>query len=60
MFQYQFQWLFTVLEDGKISFLGDHSMHGTDGLNFYTKLKTVTSRWPKSINKGAEFIMPTN
>ena len=55
MFQYQFQWLFTVLEDGSNPF-GDHSMHGTDGLRFYTKLKTVTSRWPKSINKGQNLL----
>ena len=44
----------------KQSLFGDHSMHGTEGVNFYTKLKTVTSRWPKSIQKGPEFIMPTN
>tara|TARA_X000000950_G_scaffold275965_1_gene363113 strand:- start:1533 stop:3023 length:1491 start_codon:yes stop_codon:yes gene_type:complete len=44
----------------KQSLFGDHSMHGTEGIRFYTKLKTVTSRWPKSINKGPEFIMPTN
>ena len=44
----------------KQSLFGDHAMHGTEGINFYTKLKTVTSRWPKSIQKGPEFIMPTN
>ena len=44
----------------KQSLFGDHAMHGTEGVNFYTKLKTVTSRWPKSIQKGPEFIMPTN
>ncbi len=44
----------------KNSLFGDHAMHGSEGVRFYTKLKTVTSRWPKSIKKGPEFIMPTN
>ena len=44
----------------KQSFFGDHAMHGTEGIKFFTKLKTVTSRWPKSIKSGPEFKMPTN
>ena len=44
----------------KNSLFGDSAMHGTEGIKFYTKLKTVTSRWPKSIQSGAEFKMPTN
>ncbi len=44
----------------KSSLFGDHSMHGTEGIRFYTKLKTTTSRWPKSIQEGPEFVMPTN
>ena len=44
----------------KQSLFGDHSMHGIEGVRFYTKLKTVTSRWPESIEKGPEFKMPTN
>ena len=44
----------------KQSLFGDHAMHGTEGIHFYTKLKTVTSRWPKSIKSGPEFKMPTN
>ena len=44
----------------KNSLFGDHAMHGEEGVRFYTKLKTVTSRWPKSIKQGPEFIMPTN
>ena len=44
----------------KQSLFGDHAMHGMEGINFYTKLKTVTSRWPKSIQVGPEFVMPTN
>tara|TARA_B100000686_G_C16731669_1_gene941041 strand:- start:302 stop:1792 length:1491 start_codon:yes stop_codon:yes gene_type:complete len=44
----------------KQSLFGDHSMHGIEGVRFYTKLKTVTSRWPKSIQTGPEFTIPTN
>ncbi|MDA9742499.1 CoA-acylating methylmalonate-semialdehyde dehydrogenase [Pelagibacteraceae bacterium] len=44
----------------KQSLFGDYSMHGVEGVRFFTKLKTVTSRWPKSIKKGPEFKMPTN
>ena len=44
----------------KQSLFGAHSMHGTEGINFYTKLKTITSRWPDSIKVGPEFKMPTN
>ena len=43
----------------KRSLFGDHHMHGPEGVRFYTKLKTVTSRWPTGIRSGAEFIMPT-
>ncbi len=42
----------------KASLFGDHHMHGPEGVRFYTKLKTVTSRWPKEHTK-AEFNMPT-
>jgi len=44
----------------KQSLFGDYSMHGSEGVKFYTKLKTVTSRWPNSIKSGPEFKMPTN
>ena len=44
----------------KQSLFGDHSMHGMEGVRFFTKLKTVTSRWPNSIKSGPEFVMPTN
>jgi malonate-semialdehyde dehydrogenase (acetylating)/methylmalonate-semialdehyde dehydrogenase len=43
----------------KDSLFGDHHMHGEEGVRFYTKLKTVTSRWPTGIRAGAEFVMPT-
>ncbi len=44
----------------KNSLFGGHSMHGIEGVNFYTRLKTITSRWPKSIKEGPEFVIPTN
>ena len=44
----------------KASLFGDHAMHGMEGVRFYTKLKTVTSRWPESIKSGPEFVLPTN
>jgi malonate-semialdehyde dehydrogenase (acetylating) / methylmalonate-semialdehyde dehydrogenase len=44
----------------KDSLFGDHAMHGIEGVRFYTKLKTITSRWPKSIQDGPEFSLPTN
>jgi malonate-semialdehyde dehydrogenase (acetylating)/methylmalonate-semialdehyde dehydrogenase len=34
-------------------------MHGMEGVRFYTKLKTVTQRWPTGIRAGAEYTMPT-
>jgi malonate-semialdehyde dehydrogenase (acetylating)/methylmalonate-semialdehyde dehydrogenase len=42
----------------KRSLFGDLHMHGPDGVNFFTKLKTVTTRWPTGIRSGADFIMP--
>lgn len=44
----------------KRSLFGDHHIYGTEGIHFYTRLKTTTSRWPvASKNGGAEFVMPT-
>ncbi len=43
----------------KRSLFGVQHMHGPDGVRFYTQLKTVTSRWPTSLQRGAEFTMPT-
>lgn len=43
----------------KASLFGDHHMHGPEGVRFYTKLKTITTRWPTSIREGADFVMPT-
>jgi malonate-semialdehyde dehydrogenase (acetylating)/methylmalonate-semialdehyde dehydrogenase len=43
----------------KRSLFGDTSIYGMEGVRFYTRLKTVTSRWPTGIRAGAEFSMPT-
>ena len=42
----------------KRSLFGDHYVHGPEGVRFYTRLKTITSRWPTGIRQGAEFKMP--
>ena len=39
----------------KRSLFGDHHIHGMEGVRFYTRLKTMTSRWPSGIRTGAEF-----
>ena len=43
----------------KRSLFGDHAIYGPEGVRFYTRLKTVTARWPTGIRKGAEFNFPS-
>nr|MBA3520800.1 aldehyde dehydrogenase family protein [Hyphomicrobiales bacterium] len=43
----------------KRSGFGDLNQHGPDAVRFYTKTKTVTSRWPSGVKDGAEFVIPT-
>jgi malonate-semialdehyde dehydrogenase (acetylating)/methylmalonate-semialdehyde dehydrogenase len=43
----------------KRSLFGDLHMHGAEGIQFYTKLKTITSKWPESTGAGPEYKMPT-
>ncbi len=43
----------------KRSLFGDHHMHGPEGVRFYTRLKTLTQRWPTGIRAGADFNIPT-
>ena len=43
----------------KRSMFGDQHMHGSEGVRFYTKLKTITSKWPSGIRSDPEFVMPT-
>jgi len=42
----------------KRSIFGDRNVYGLEGVGFYTRLKTTTSRWPAGIRTGAEFVMP--
>ena len=42
----------------KASLFGDHHVHGPEGVRFYSRLKTVTTRWPEG-REGASFVMPT-
>jgi len=43
----------------KRSGFGDLNQHGPDAFRFYTKTKTITSRWPSGVKEGAEFVIPT-
>ena len=43
----------------KRSLFGDHSIYGPEGVRFYTRLKTITSRWPTGIRTGVDTSMPT-
>lgn len=42
----------------KGSAFGDTNLHGPEGVRFYTRIKTVTSRWPTGVRSGAELSMP--
>ena len=43
----------------KRSLFGDHAIYGAEGVRFYTRIKTVTARWPTGIRSGAEFNFPS-
>ena len=43
----------------KRSGFGDLNQHGPDAIRFYTRTKTVTSRWPSGVKEGASFTIPT-
>ncbi|MFJ3597117.1 CoA-acylating methylmalonate-semialdehyde dehydrogenase [Streptomyces sp. NPDC090126] len=43
----------------KRSGFGDLNQHGPDSIRFYTRTKTVTSRWPSGVKESASFTMPT-
>ncbi len=43
----------------KASGFGDLNQHGPDSFRFYTRTKTVTSRWPSGVKEGASFTIPT-
>jgi malonate-semialdehyde dehydrogenase (acetylating) / methylmalonate-semialdehyde dehydrogenase len=43
----------------KRSLFGDHAIYGPEGVRFYTRLKTITARWPTGIRTGVDTTMPT-
>ncbi|MEM1376443.1 MAG: CoA-acylating methylmalonate-semialdehyde dehydrogenase [Pseudomonadota bacterium] len=43
----------------KASIFGDHAMHGMEGVRFFTRIKTTTSRWPSGLAENPAFTMPT-
>jgi len=43
----------------KRSIFGAHGIYGPEAVHFYTRLKTVTTRWPTGIRSGAQFTFPS-
>ena len=43
----------------KRSAFGDTNQHGMEGVRFYTKVKTITARWPDGAVEDAAFVIPT-
>ena len=43
----------------KRSAFGDANQHGSEGVRFYTKIKTVTQRWPEGDVTDQSFVIPT-
>jgi malonate-semialdehyde dehydrogenase (acetylating)/methylmalonate-semialdehyde dehydrogenase len=43
----------------KRSAFGDTNQHGVEGVKFYTKVKTVTARWPEGQQEDSAFVIPT-
>ncbi|MDP6350761.1 MAG: CoA-acylating methylmalonate-semialdehyde dehydrogenase [Alphaproteobacteria bacterium] len=43
----------------KRSLFGQSNVHGSEGVRFYTRTKTVTARWPSGIRQGADYSIPT-
>ncbi len=44
----------------KRSLFGDHNVHGMEGVRFYSRVKTVTGRWPTGMRAGVSTAMPTH
>ena len=43
----------------KRSAFGDTNQHGMEGVTFYTKVKTITARWPEGQQEDSAFVIPT-
>ena len=50
---------FSTTSTRKRSLFGDHSIYGMEGVRFYTRLKTVTARWPTGIRSGVNLNFPS-
>lgn len=44
----------------KRSKFGDTQMHGPESIRFFTKMKTISARWPSGIKEGAQLAFPTS
>ena len=44
----------------KRSSFGSHGIYGPEAVHFYTRLKTMTSRWPTGMRDGTQFHFPSN
>ena len=44
----------------KRSAFGGHGVYGMEAVRFYTRLKTVTGRWPSGHHSGAQYTFPSN
>ena len=44
----------------KNSAFGGHGVYGMEAVRFYTRLKTVTGRWPEGHHSGAQYTFPSN
>ena len=54
-----FLWHITLLW-WKRSAFGGHGVYGMEAVMFYTRLKTVTGRWPSGHHSGAQYTFPSN
>ena len=43
----------------KRSAFGGVNQHGPEGVRFFTKVKTITTRWPTGVRSGSDFVIPT-
>ena len=44
----------------KSSLFGPLNIHGPDGVRFFTRMKTITSRWSEAVSNRPNFSMPTS
>ena len=51
-----------IITTGRVwsSAFGGHGVYGMEAVRFYTRLKTVTGRWPSGHHSGAQYTFPSN